>query len=371
MTKHKEKVMENKYNEWNSLRTKTDEASKEKCKVLENDLADSYGEECYSKIEQETNGIDVTLGGYNSGNLWRLKKKLFPKSRDPPTAMLDQHGVIQTDEDILKEISKDAYRKRLENRKIKPGLEDMQQMKENLCKKRLEEAQRNKTPPWTMEELLQVLGHPKKDAARDPIGYANELFHPEVAGTDLKNAVLTLLNLIKQTQTYPDKMEWCNISSIWKRKGPMNNFDSYRGIFRITVLRNILDRLIYNDEYHKVDQNLSDSNVGGRKGRNVRDNIFVINAILNSITKQNADAHDLQIYDVEKCFDSMWLHECVNVLFEAGLNNDKRPLLFMSNSTAQVANKTATGITDRISILKIVMQGTVWGSLFVLLSWIN
>ena len=110
--------------------------------------------------------------------------------------------------------------------------------------------------------------------------------------------------------------------------------------------------------------NLSDSNVGGQKGRNVRDNIFVINAILNSITKQNADAHDLQIYDVDKCFDSMWLHECVNALFEAGLNNDKLPLLFMSNSTAQVAIKTATGITDRISILKIVMQGTVWGSLF-------
>ena len=133
----------------------------------------------------------------------------------------------------------------------------------------------------------------KKDAARDPVGYANELFHPEVAGTDLIEAVLILMNQIKETQIYPKKMEWCNISSIWKRKGPVNNYDSYRGIFRITVLRNILDRLIYNDEYTKVDQYLSESNVGGRKGRNVRDNIFVINAILNSIRRQNKDAHDI------------------------------------------------------------------------------
>ena len=96
----------------------------------------------------------------------------------------------------------------------------------------------------------------------------------------------------------------------------------------------------------------------------MRDNIFVINAILNSIRKQNKDAHDIQVYDVDKCFDSMWLHECINALYEAGLNNDKLPLLFMSNSTAQVAVKTSTGLTDRISILKIVMQGTVWGSLF-------
>ena len=131
-----------------------------------------------------------------------------------------------------------------------------------------------------MEELLPVLSHLKKDAARDPIGYANKLFHPEVAGTDLKKAVLTLMNLIKETQTYPEKLEWCNISSIYKRKCPINNFDSYRGIFRITVLRTILDCLIYNDEFLHVDAHLSDSNIGGRKGQNVRDNIFVINVIL-------------------------------------------------------------------------------------------
>ena len=131
--------------------------------------------------------------------------------------------------------------KRLENRKIKIGLEGMQEKKESLCNARLKEARGNTTPPWTMEDLIPVLSHLKKDASRDPFGYANELFHPDVAGTDLKKAVLTLMNLIKQTQTYPEKMEWCNISSLWKRKGPINNFDSYRGIFRITVLRNILD----------------------------------------------------------------------------------------------------------------------------------
>ena len=163
----------------------------------------------------------------------------------------------------------------------------MQELKESLCMKRIEEAQRNKTPPWTLDDLVPVLSHLKKDAARDPIVYANELFHPEVAGTDLIKAVLTLMNQIKETQIHPKKMELCNISSILKQKGPVNNYNSYRGIFRITVLQNILDRLIYNDEYMKGDQYLSDSNVGGRKGRNGRDNIFVIIAILNSIRRQN------------------------------------------------------------------------------------
>ena len=76
----------------------------------------------------------------------------------------------------------------------------------------------------------------------------------------------------------------------------MNN---YRGIFRVSVFRNILDKLIYEDEYPKIDEKLSDSNVGGRKGRNVRDNIFVINAITNSIKNGDEESFDIQILEVQ------------------------------------------------------------------------
>ena len=53
---------------------------------------------------------------------------------------------------------------------------------------------------------------------------------------------------------------------IWKKKGKQNEYDCYRGIFRVNIFRGILDRLIYNDEYSNIDSNLSDSNVGARKG---------------------------------------------------------------------------------------------------------
>ena len=129
-------------------------------------------------------------------------------------------------------------------------------------------------------------------------------------------------------------------------------------------MRNILDRLIYNDEYPKVDSYLSDCNVGGRKGRKVRDNIFALNAVMNSMSKGSKEPHDVQVYDLIQCFDSMWLQECINSLYEAGLDNDRLNLLYLSNASAQVAVKTAVGITDRKSIYNIVMQGTVWGNIF-------
>ena len=49
---------------------------------------------------------------------------------------------------------------------------------------------------------------------------------------------------------------------------------------------NILDRLIFNDDYYTIEKNLTDSNDGGRRGRNIRDNIFVLNAIINSLKKE-------------------------------------------------------------------------------------
>ena len=225
-------------------------------------------------------------------------------------------------------------------------------------------AKRNRTALWTMDDLDAVLKYLKKNKSRDPLGYANEIFRPEVAGDDLKKATLSLMNRIKIEQIFPDALEYCDISSIWKLKGSRNDFEFYRGIFRVTIFRSILDRLIYNDEYTTIDANLSDSNVGARKGRNIRDNIFVMNAIINSVLKGNAEAIDVQVYDVEKCFDTLWLQECINDLYEAGLNNDKLPLLFLENQNAKVAVKTVQGISRRENIKNIVMQGSVWGSLF-------
>ena len=45
------------------------------------------------------------------------------------------------------------------------------------------------------------------------------------------------------------------------------------------------------------------------------------------------------------------------------VQNDKLPLLFLENKTAQVAVKTTGGLSERIGIHNIIMQGSVWGSI--------
>ena len=112
-----------------------------------------------------------------------------------------------------------------------------------------------------------------------------------MAGQDLLEAVLRLLNLIKEKQRFPEALQKCNITTIHKKKA-RNNFEIYRGIFRISVIRSILDRLIYEDAYEIVDNNLTHGNAGGRKNRSARDNIFVISAVTNSVI--NGDSKPIQ-----------------------------------------------------------------------------
>ena len=83
-----------------------------------------------------------------------------------------------------------------------------------------------------MKELNTVLRYLKRNKSRDPYGYANEILHPDIAGEDLNFAILKLMNRIKSEQTYPEALELCDITSIWKMKGCRNSYDNYRGITR-------------------------------------------------------------------------------------------------------------------------------------------
>ena len=357
------KELDDLFSKRKELRNKSDDYSKIELAQVETKLAELCAEKNFKVICDEISNIKCDEGGINSGKLWRLKKKLSPRCRDPPTAMLNEEGKLVTNAKEIEKLSLKVFKNRLKNRNIEDNLVEMKKEKEKMCEMRLKSAKNNKTPPWTMKDLNRVLGYLKNNKSRDPFGLCNELFKEDIAGKDLKCAILKLVNRIKQEQKYPEILENCDITSIYKLKGDKNDFNSYRGIFRVPIIRTILDRLIYNDEYAGIDEALSDSNVGARKNRNVRDNIFVLNAVTNSIINGQAQPVDIQVLDIEKCFDALWVEDCINDMFENGFDNDKLPLLYLENQNAQIAVKTPTGTSNRVTINNTIMQGTVWASL--------
>ena len=154
----------------------------------------------------------------------------------------------------------------------------------------------------------------KRDKARDPLGFDNDLFKPGVCGPDLINAITRLVNSSKNEVCTPGVMKLTDISTIYKNKGSRFDLVNDRGIFNMVIFRKILDKLIYNDFYSSIDDNMSDSNVGGRKGRNIRNHLFIVYGILNSVANGECPPVDLQFYDLQQCFDAMWLEESMNDL---------------------------------------------------------
>ena len=276
--------------------------------------------------------------------------------------MLDKTGNLLTSNKALQKKALAVYAERLEGNTIQPHLKDLEDDINTLCEIRIKLSKSKTTDPWSMEDLKEVLKQLKTDKSRDPDGYINELFKESVAGSDLLLGILKIMNMIKKQQIYPTILEKSNISSIYKKKS-RRDFENYRGIFRVPILRSIFDRLTYNDSYYTIDSHLTDGNVGARKNRSARDNIFVLGAIINSVTKGNCEAIQIQVMDATKCFDKLWLQACINSLYEAGIDNDTLNLLYIENKNAQVAVKINNKLSARINVKDVVMQGSVWGSI--------
>ena len=70
--------------------------------------------------------------------------------------MFDANGNLVTNGKKIEDVAVETYKKRLENRPIKEGLEQIQIEKEELCMRRLEAARLNKTEPWVIDDLEKV-----------------------------------------------------------------------------------------------------------------------------------------------------------------------------------------------------------------------
>ena len=186
----------------------------------------------------------------------------------------------------------EVYSERLEPNNIREHLKPYEQAANELCQARLKVTAMNKIEPWTVNNYTEALKHLDNNKSRDAHGLANELFKEGVSGTDQKLAVVKLMYIIKETQKYPEALELCNITSIYKHKGSHKDMNNFYDVFRVSVLRSILYRLIYNDSCHTIDENIRDQNVGARKNRNILDNIFVLGAVINLVINGQEDPID-------------------------------------------------------------------------------
>ena len=89
----------------------------------------------FENINDELADMECDEDGLNIGKLWKLRNKLCLFKKYPPTVMLDPNGNRITSASNLKEHTINHYKKVLENRTIKPGLESLQTNKQKSVKR--------------------------------------------------------------------------------------------------------------------------------------------------------------------------------------------------------------------------------------------
>ena len=88
----------------------------------------------------------------------------------------------------------------------------------------------------------------------------------------------------------------------------------------------------YHDKYEVIENSMSDSNIGARKKKNIRNHIFVVNSIIYDVlSSKSKKPIDIMVLDYKQMFDSECLFECMNDVYEAGVDDDYFVMMYEAN----------------------------------------
>ena len=331
---------------------------------IEHEIVSKIETQYADKVKDTLGNITAENGKINVIGLWKSTNKVFLRnSTQVPIAFKDKQGNLLTGHESINQYALQSIVERLRKRPIHPELTKLGRLKTKLTQLRLKMCKQKKTPKWTMRQLDKAIKSMKTKKCRDSYGMVNELFKPGIAGHDFKLSILSLMNETKKRLEIPYLMQNVNVALIPKPgKRDIKNIENHRGIFLINKFRGLIMRLLLNDKYNTIDKYMSDSNVGGRKGRSIRDHLFILNGIIHDHYKSKYPI-SIQILDYASCFDSMCQNEVFNDLYDAGIKDDKLSLLYDINATNHIAVKTPVGISNRVTVNNIICQGDPWGSI--------
>ena len=172
-----------------------------------------------------------------------------------------------------------------------------------------------------------------------------------------------MLNQIKEQGVIPEFMKESIVTTIPK-SGSKFDLKNERGIFKLSIIRSILLRLIYNRKYEDIDSKMSESNIGARKGKACRNHIWVINGIIHEQNSSKKHAKlVVQSFDFTQMLDSMTLDITISDLYDYGVSDDLLVLLDAVNRNVKMTVNTFYGPTEPMMIPSLVAQGDLFSPL--------
>ena len=261
-----------------------------------------------SSIVAKGVGKDGTI---NKQDFWKIKKVLKPRSFNVPHCAVDSFRNGITDENSIRQEYKNEFNLRLRKRSIAEELKDYEKLNNLLCGAILQNSKGNSGPDFTMEEMEVVVKELKTGKCVDPLGFVRDMFINRDEA--LPQSLLQMANSLKKMKSVPINWSRICIQNLKKKTGSIRKLSSYRDIFHVPVLSIILEKLLKNIITPHLEENMTQFQTGGVKGKRVVDNLFILRGMVDH-SKYLGKELWITFCDIEKCFDCLWLEDCINCL---------------------------------------------------------
>ena len=134
--------------------------------------------------------------------------------------------------------------------------------------------------------------------------------------------------------------------------------DSKRGLFLTNIASKIVEKMIKNRRKATIDANLSPFQCGGVRNRGIGDNHLIVNSAIEEARERNENIY-LLFADLQKCFDELWLKDCIKDIVEARMPEGEAMYIYEMNKFVRAKVDTPIGLIDEFELTEIVRQGTV------------
>ena len=176
-------------------------------------------------------------------------------------------------------------------------------------------------------------------------------------GEEMNKSLTKMVNDILRTEDTPEQWNNTLVMAIHK-KGTKEDLANKRGLFLTIILskifENVIDEIADEVKYDKFQS-------GGGKGRGGIDNWFILMATIDEAKRLRRNVY-LFFGDLVKCFDRLWLQDCLVDLHECGMREREIRMLYRLNQEVNIKVITPVGTTKEILVKEIVKQGSVFGT---------
>ena len=196
----------------------------------------------------------------------------------------------------------------------------------------------------------------KSKKAPDREGWTNEML--KKGGKEMEQSIISMFTRIHNELEIPQQWDTMKIKSLYKNKGSRSDMKNRRGLFLTSIISKLFEKVMLRKSEENINIDICQS--GGKKGRSITDNWLALTAVLDNNRRMNKKTY-LLLADAEKCFDKLWLKDCLIDINSSGMREREVALLFQLNKSAKIQIETPAGTTEDLAVKEIVKQGKIFG----------